>query len=162
MDDELLAHGEAAVEHAADLGDVDFGRALELALLGDLHQARIHGGFDQAFDHERVAIGDLDALELDVRADGELAAAFLGDGAVAAAFRPPCWAVSDEGLTGVPERLVPAPTSGAGREFNESVSRSRLPKKGDCVANGELLKKGTIVRTHLRTAVLHCARGVTE
>jgi hypothetical protein len=80
VNDELLAHGEAAVEHAADFGDVDFGRALELALLGDLHQARIHGRFDQAFDHERVAIGDLDALELDVRADGELAAAFLGNG----------------------------------------------------------------------------------
>ena len=75
---------------------------------------------------------------------------------------PPCCAVSEEGLTGLPERLVPEPTSGAGRDVNESVSRSRLPKKGDCVAKGELLMKGTIVRTHSRPAALHCARSVTE
>jgi hypothetical protein len=31
----------------------------------------------RAFDHQRVAIGDLDAFQLDVGADGQLALAFL-------------------------------------------------------------------------------------
>jgi alkyl hydroperoxide reductase subunit F len=70
-----VAHGQVAVKAAADFRDVDLGRALERADLGDLHQARIHGRLDQAFDDQRVAVGDLDPLELDVGADDELAAA---------------------------------------------------------------------------------------
>jgi hypothetical protein len=35
---------------------------------------RDHGRLHDAFDHQGVAIGDLDALELDVGADGQLAA----------------------------------------------------------------------------------------
>ena len=59
-----------------DLGDVDFGRAVEGTLLGDLDHARVHGGLHRAFDDQRVAVGDLHALELDVGAHGQLAAAF--------------------------------------------------------------------------------------
>src|SRR5687768_906744 len=55
MDDELFANGQVAVEQAADLRDVDLGRALEGALLGNLHHAGVHRRLDEAFDHEGVA-----------------------------------------------------------------------------------------------------------
>src|SRR5688572_30436821 len=78
MDDELLADGELALEAAVDLGDVDARSALEHALLGDLDHAAVHGRLDAAFHDERVAIGDLDTLQLDVGPDDELAALALG------------------------------------------------------------------------------------
>jgi hypothetical protein len=72
MDDELLAHRELALEAAMHLGVVDGDRPLEHAVLGDLKHARVERGLDAAFHHERVAIADLDALDLDLRADDEL------------------------------------------------------------------------------------------
>src|SRR5258706_15431037 len=84
VDHELLAHRQLALEAAADLGVVDRDRALEHAVLGDLEPARVEGRLDAAFDDQRVAIADLDALDLDLRTDDEprLAAgvAFVGRG----------------------------------------------------------------------------------
>ena len=74
---QLLAHGQVAVELTANFGDVDFSRSLESALLGNLDDARIHGRFYRAFNYQRVAVGDFNALELDVGPDRQLAAAFL-------------------------------------------------------------------------------------
>src|SRR5258706_1662213 len=72
VDDELLAHRELALEAAVDLGVVDRDRALEHAVLGDLEHARVEGRLDAAFDDQRIAVADLDALQLDVRADDQL------------------------------------------------------------------------------------------
>jgi hypothetical protein len=55
-----------------DLGIVDRDGALEHAVLRDLEDARVEGGLDAAFHHQRVAIADLDALDLDLGADDEL------------------------------------------------------------------------------------------
>jgi len=74
MDHQFLAHREAAIELAVDLCKVDLRRATERAAGGDLHQARSHGRLHDAFSQQGVAIGDLDAFELDVGADGQLAA----------------------------------------------------------------------------------------
>ncbi len=41
-------------------------------MLGDLEHARVEGRLDAAFDDQRVAVADLDALQLDVRADDQL------------------------------------------------------------------------------------------
>src|SRR5262245_66336755 len=70
--DQLLAYRDLALEAAADLGLVDGDRALEYAVLGDLEHARVERGLDAAFDHQRVAVADLDALDLDVLADAHL------------------------------------------------------------------------------------------
>jgi len=72
VNDELLAHRQLAFETAVDLGVVDGDRALEHAVLGDLEHARVERRFDAAFDDQRVAIADLDALDLDLRADDQL------------------------------------------------------------------------------------------
>src|SRR6476620_11504091 len=72
-DHQLFTHGQVAIEFAADFRQVDFGRALEGALVGDLDHARIHGRFDTAFHHQGVAIGDLNAFELDVGTDDQFA-----------------------------------------------------------------------------------------
>ena len=72
VDDELLAHRQLALEAAADLGVVDGDRALEHAVLGDLEHARVERRLDAAFDDQRVAVADLDALDLDLPADHEL------------------------------------------------------------------------------------------
>ncbi len=67
--------GELAGEVAVDLGDVDHGGPLERAWFGDLHALRGDARLDLAFDHHHLAITDLDALELHVAADDQLAAA---------------------------------------------------------------------------------------
>ena len=71
VDHEPAAHRELALEAAADLRDLDVRRALEGPLLGDLDGAAHHRRLHAALDHERVAVVDLDALELDVGADDE-------------------------------------------------------------------------------------------
>jgi hypothetical protein len=73
VDDELLAGGQLAFERAADLRDVDADGPGENPVLRDLDDAAVHRSFDAAFDHERVAVGDFDAFELDVRTDDETA-----------------------------------------------------------------------------------------
>src|SRR5690606_11835395 len=77
---EFFAYGQVAIEFATDFGDVDFCRTLECADLGDLDHARIHRCFDPAFDHQRVAIGNFNAFQLDVGTDDQLAADFVGAG----------------------------------------------------------------------------------
>src|SRR3981081_2728972 len=80
VDHELLAHRQLAFEAAMDLGVVDRDRALEHAVRRDLEYARVEGRFDAAFNDERVAIADLDALQLDVGTDDELGfLALVGD-----------------------------------------------------------------------------------
>src|SRR6185437_6518422 len=69
VDHELLPRGHLAMEDAADLGDVDVDLAFEGAVLGDLDRAAHHRRLDAALDDERVAIVDLDTLQLDVRTD---------------------------------------------------------------------------------------------
>jgi hypothetical protein len=68
-----LPHGEVAIELPVNLRDIDLSRALESAELRNLNHPRIHRRLDRALHHQGVAIGDLDALELDVRANGQLA-----------------------------------------------------------------------------------------
>src|SRR5437879_683264 len=72
VDGELLAHRQLAFEAAVDLGVVDRDGALEHAVLRDLEHARVERGFHAAFDHQRVAVGDLGAFHLDVGADDQL------------------------------------------------------------------------------------------
>ena len=43
------------------------------AVLGNLYHAAVHRGFDATLYDERVAIGNLNAFQLDVRTDDELA-----------------------------------------------------------------------------------------
>src|SRR5690606_15621362 len=74
MDDELIADIQFAGEGAANLGDVDADLAVEFALFGDADDAAVHGGFNVAFDDQRVAIQDFRALETYVRADDEAVA----------------------------------------------------------------------------------------
>ena len=66
------AGGGLAFEAAADLGLVDGDGALKHAVLGDLEDARVKGRFDALLDDQRVAVGDFDALHLDVGADNQL------------------------------------------------------------------------------------------
>src|SRR5258706_288884 len=72
VDHELLAHRELAFEAAVDLRLVDRDGALEHPMRGDLEHARVERRLDAAFHHQRVAIADLDALDLDLGADDEL------------------------------------------------------------------------------------------
>ncbi|MNC90310.1 hypothetical protein D3C83_63920 [compost metagenome] len=70
----MLARRKFAFEAATDFGDVDADRSREHAVLGNLDYAAIHRSFDAAFDDERIAVGNFHALQLDVRADDQLAA----------------------------------------------------------------------------------------
>src|SRR5712691_9204944 len=74
--DQLLSRGQLALETPADFGDVDARLAHEDAVLGDLDDATVHRSLYAAFDHQRVAVGDLGAFQLDVRTDYQLAHAF--------------------------------------------------------------------------------------
>src|SRR6185503_9143657 len=74
VDHELLAGGQVALEAPVDLRDVDAHRAGEHTLLRDLDDAAVHRRLDPAFDHQRVAVGDLRSLQLDVGTYDQLAA----------------------------------------------------------------------------------------
>jgi hypothetical protein len=79
VDHQALARRHLTLEVAANLGDLDVDLAVEGAGLGDLDRAAHHGRLDPPLDHERVAVVDLDALQLDVRTDDELAARGIVD-----------------------------------------------------------------------------------
>jgi hypothetical protein len=133
VDDQFVAHGQIAVEATADFGQIDLGGAAERALFGDLHQARIHGGLDRALDQQGVAIGDLNALQFDVRAHGELAAALAGRGGGLAA------GTAAGGATSVATVFAAAWLCAMGWPWPGTVrpgrmSGSRLPKKLGCSA----------------------------
>src|SRR6266446_6221182 len=51
-------------------------RVIQIAEHGDLDDAAVHRSLHATFDHQRVAVGDLGALQLDVRTDDQLAHAF--------------------------------------------------------------------------------------
>src|SRR5262249_35777072 len=55
-------------------GDVDLRGAIESSRLRDLHFLAVHRRLHVALDDEQIAVGDLDALQLDVDPDEELAA----------------------------------------------------------------------------------------
>ena len=78
MDDQLRAGGQLAGEVTVDFCDVDRDVSLERAGLRDLHRLAVDRGFDLAFDDEHVAVGNLDALELDLRTDPKLASRRIG------------------------------------------------------------------------------------
>jgi hypothetical protein len=82
VNDQPFARGQLARKLAVDLRDIDEGRALQRAGLGDLHGLAVHGRLHVPLDDEDVAVGNLHALELDVEAHGELASGrFDGRGA---------------------------------------------------------------------------------
>ena len=60
-----------------DLGNIDFCRAMKRPVLRNLDDTRVHGGLHRALNHQRVAIRDLHAFELDIGAHSQLAAARL-------------------------------------------------------------------------------------
>src|SRR5256885_2109825 len=74
--DQLLSRSQLALETSPDFGDVDAGLAHENSVLGDLDDAAVHRGLHATFDHQRVAVRDLGALQLHVRADYQLAHGF--------------------------------------------------------------------------------------
>src|SRR5204863_9701742 len=74
--DQLLSRGELALETPSDFSDVDTGLAHEDSVLGNLDDATVHRGLHATFDHQRVAVGDLGALQLDVRTHYQLAHGF--------------------------------------------------------------------------------------
>src|SRR5262249_10751468 len=65
-------------EATVDLRNIDPHGAAEYALLGDLHDAAVHRRLDASLHHEGVAVGDFDALQLDVGPHDELAALRVG------------------------------------------------------------------------------------
>jgi len=73
MHDEARARRELAGEFAVDLGDVDQRGSLERSRARDLHGLAVNGRLDVAFDDEHVAVGNVDAAQLDVDANGKLA-----------------------------------------------------------------------------------------
>ena len=74
---EVFPDGEFAREPAADFRNIDAGGAREGAAGRNLNHSAVHRGLDVAFDDQRVAVGDLDAFQLDIRADDEAAALLI-------------------------------------------------------------------------------------
>jgi len=72
----LFSRSELALETPSDFGDVDADLAHENAVLRDLDDTAVHRSLHATFDHQRVAVGDLGALQLDVRTDYQLAHGF--------------------------------------------------------------------------------------
>ena len=101
-----------------DLGNVDLCRALECAVFRDMDHARIHGGFYRAFHYQRVAVGDLHALELDVGAHRELAAR-------AVAYRRSLWLLPREAARWCAHR-----GGGARGERVQTVGRGSVALEG--------------------------------
>ena len=135
VDHQLLAHGQGAGEFAMDLGDVDLGRTVESPLLRDVNDARVHGRLHRAFHHQRVAVRDLDPLELDVGAHGQLAAALLGHGTVRGGGGGADLGGHGTGLLRLGHRggAVQAVAGGA----VQAADRARAGRKVLCVALGE-------------------------
>ena len=65
---QLLARRQVAVELPPDFSHINVGRPFKCTLLGDLHYTRVHRGLHQSFNDQCVAIGNFNALQLDVGA----------------------------------------------------------------------------------------------
>ena len=82
MNDELLARGEVTFEASANFRDIDTDSSGIHAVLRDLHNAAVHRRFYTAFDNQRVAVGNFNALQFDVWSHREFAAGLRGRGRV--------------------------------------------------------------------------------
>ena len=71
MNHELLARRQFALESPMDLGHVDPYLALEGAALGDSQHTTVHRRVNTPFDHQRVAVEDLRAAQLDLGTDDQ-------------------------------------------------------------------------------------------
>ena len=65
------------LDYSANLRPEGAPEWVKSALLRNVDDARIHGGLDRPLDHQCVAVRNFYALELDVGAYGQLAAALV-------------------------------------------------------------------------------------
>src|SRR6266446_6221184 len=100
-------------------------RVIQIAVLGDLDDAAVHRSLHATFDHQRVAVGDLGALQLDVRTDDQLAHAFTaGSGGFRITAQVGLRRFAPEGL-----RLCGFVT-GRTQRFLQPAAVRRLPARG--------------------------------